>query len=61
MDPLVPPELQQAFDRERARASSDASPDAATARVVTIRMYGRLADLQRDVIAQRSLDVECKR
>jgi len=61
MDAAVPLELQQAFDRERARASSDASPDAETARSVTIRMYGRLADLQRDVITQRRLQIECKR
>lgn len=61
MDAAVPLEFQQAFDRERARASADASPDAATARAITIRLYGRLADLQRDVIAQRALDVQCKR
>jgi len=61
MDAAVPLELQQAFERERARASSDASPDAETARSVTIRMYGRLADLQRDVITQRRLQIECKR
>jgi Fe-S-cluster containining protein len=61
MEQPVPPELQQAFDRERARVSAVASTDGATSRAVTIRMYGRLADLQRDVIAQRGVAVECKR
>jgi len=61
MDSPVPPELQQAFDRERARAYSTASPEAAVERAETIRMYGRLAELQRDVIAQRRVDVACER
>ena len=61
MDSPAPPELQQAFDRERARASSAASPEAAVACAQTIRMYGRLAELQRDVIAQRRVDIACER
>jgi Fe-S-cluster containining protein len=61
MDALVPPVVQQAFDRERAVASARASSDAAVVRSETVRMYGRLATLQRDVIAQRSVDVACER
>ena len=61
MDAPVPPAVQQAFDRERAVASARASSDAAVVRSETVRMYGRLATLQRDVIAQRSVDVACER
>ena len=61
MDAPVPPAVQQAFDRERAVASARASSAAAVVRSETVHMYGRLATLQRDVIAQRSVDVACER
>ena len=57
----MPPVVQQAFDRERAVASARASSDAAVVRSETVHMYDRLATLQRDVIAQRSVDVACER
>ena len=54
----VPPALQNAFDRERRDASraSDADPQ-----VRTVRMFGRLAQLQADVIAAQRVAVACER
>jgi hypothetical protein len=60
MDPPVSPELQAAFDRERAEARAGKPADAAAARMQTVRMYGRLAVLQRDVIARGHVDIACK-
>lgn len=65
MDPIIPGELKQAFDSERARAQAEArqqrtQPPTAM-RVMTVRMYGRLAELQDRVIADRQLDMACAR
>lgn len=56
----IPPDLQAAFDGERSNAST-ALPDGTTARAHTVRMFGRLAALQADVIAKRRIDVACER
>ena len=60
MDPPVLPEFQSAFDRERREARKAASPDAAQARAQTVRMYGRLAALQDDVITRKGLAMACR-
>jgi len=61
MNDAVPPELQATFERER-RAARDARPkDPAAHRALTIRMYGRLAELQAGVIAQHGVGVACRR
>ena len=60
MTPLFP-ELQAVFDRERKDARAARSPDAATARAGTVRMYGRLAELQAGVVARKGIDVACAR
>jgi len=57
----VSPALQAAFDRERKDARAQKPADAAAARAQTVRMYGRLARLQEDVVAERGLDFACKR
>jgi Fe-S-cluster containining protein len=59
--PAVSPELQAAFDRERKEARARKLADAATARTQTVRMYGRLAALQDEVIARASVELGCKR
>jgi Fe-S-cluster containining protein len=56
MSSPVSPELQAAFDRERTEARS-----SAPSRTQTVRMYGRLAALQRDVIARGKVEVACAR
>ena len=54
----VTPALQDAFDRERKHAARANADDA---QAQTIRMFGRLAQLQADVIAARRVDVACER
>jgi Fe-S-cluster containining protein len=61
VDPAVSPELQAAFDSERKAARGAGSLDAAAARTQTVRMYGRLDALQRDVIAREKVPVACER
>ncbi len=61
MNPFVPPELRVAFDRERNDARAIKSNDASSVRKQTVQMYGRLADLQRDVIARERVAVACTR
>lgn len=56
----VPPALQNAFDRERKDASRGSADDAQV-RTQTVRMFGRLAELQAAVIAERHIDVACER
>jgi Fe-S-cluster containining protein len=56
----VSPELQLAFNREREGARAKKSVDAAAARAQTVRMYGRLAALQADVVAQANVELACK-
>ena len=60
MDSPVSPALQAAFDRERNDSRARARPDAVTARTHTVRMYGRLAALQAQVMADEKVDVACK-
>ena len=60
MTPLFP-ELQAVFDRERKDARTTRSPDAASARASTVRMYGRLAELQAGVVARKGIGVACVR
>jgi Fe-S-cluster containining protein len=50
--------LQAAFDGERREARALAEAPAASQ---TVRMYGRLAALQADAIAQRRVEVACAR
>jgi Fe-S-cluster containining protein len=57
----VPPPLQAAFEREREDARAQKPADAAAARAQTVRMYGRLAHLQEDVVAERRIGFACKR
>jgi Fe-S-cluster containining protein len=58
---LVSPELQAAFDREREEARARKAVDAAAGRMQTIRMYGRLADLQGGIIARSKVELACQR
>jgi Fe-S-cluster containining protein len=58
---LVSPGLQAAFDREREEARARKSVDAAAARAQTVRMYGRLAALQAEVVAQGKVTLACER
>lgn len=60
LKPVAPPRLQAAFDHERKDARASKPSDPATARMQTIRMYDRLAALQREVIAKEKVDVACK-
>jgi Fe-S-cluster containining protein len=59
MDSPVSPELQAAFDRERRDARATRAVDAVAMRTQTVQMYGRLAALQADAAARRSVDVAC--
>ncbi len=61
MNPLAFPGLQAAFDRERDEARARKTVDAAAARVQTVRMYGRLATLQGEVIARGGVTLACQR
>jgi Fe-S-cluster containining protein len=58
---LASPELQAAFDRERKEARTGKPVDGAAARTQTVRMYGRLAALQGDVIAHEKVELACER
>lgn len=60
MATAVNAELQRAFDREREVAQRASPRDPAAARAQTIAMYGRLAELQRDVIAARGIVPACR-
>lgn len=62
MSEIVPAPIQAAFDRERV-TSRDAvrlAKDSAAHRALTVRMYGRLAALQEQVIAQEKVAVACR-
>ncbi|MBL8523713.1 MAG: YkgJ family cysteine cluster protein [Betaproteobacteria bacterium] len=61
MNAVVNPEIQATFERERAEARARKVPDAAAARQQTVRMYGRLADLQADIIRRYGVKTECER
>ena len=61
MEPVTDHELQDAFDRERRQARSEKPTNATAADAQTIRMYGRLAALQADVIARTGVEVACTR
>jgi Fe-S-cluster containining protein len=60
MTPLFP-ELQATFDRERKDARGARTADTASVRASTVRMYGRLAELQAGVIARKGIAVACAR
>lgn len=61
MNTPVSPELQTAFNREREEARATTVVDAAAARTQTVRMYGRLAALQGDIIAHGKIELACER
>jgi Fe-S-cluster containining protein len=54
-------ELQAAFDRERKEARARKPVNGAAARTQTVRMYGRLAALQGEVIARGMVELACER
>jgi hypothetical protein len=56
MTETVTPALQDAFDRERRDGSRGAADETRT-----VRMFGRLAALQAEVIAEQRVDVACER
>ena len=55
------PPFQDVFDRERKEARASKPADAAAARTQTVRMYGRLADQQGEVIAKGGVELACQR
>lgn len=57
----VPADLQAAFDRERKDARAAKPFDARAARAKTVRMYGRLAELQTATAAQQRVTFACTR
>lgn len=57
----VSPEAQAAFNREREEACTKKAVDAAAARAQTVRMYGRIAALQDDVIKRGNVHHACER
>jgi len=61
MNSPVSPELQAAFNREREEARRTKPADAPATRLQTVRMYGRLAALQGDVIARGKVELACER
>lgn len=61
MNTAVSPELMDAFNRERAEAGNKKAIDAATARAQSVRMYGRLAELQESLIERGNVRVACER
>ena len=61
MNTSVPANLQTAFDGERKDARAMPRVDAALGRAQTIRMYGRLAALQAEVIARNDVAIACER
>jgi Fe-S-cluster containining protein len=54
-------QLQVAFNREREEARANKSVNAAAARAHTVHMYGRIAALQADVVAQGKVELACER
>jgi Fe-S-cluster containining protein len=58
---LISPELQTVFNRERKEVRAKEPVDAAAARTQTVRMYGRLAALQGDIIARGKVELACER
>jgi Fe-S-cluster containining protein len=56
MPDTVTPALQDAFDRERRDGSRGGADETRT-----VRMFGRLAALQGEVIAEHHVDVACER
>lgn len=61
MNAIVPPELQATFEREREGAQHAKPRDAESFRALTVRMYGRLAQLQANTIERQKVDVACRR
>jgi Fe-S-cluster containining protein len=61
MDSPVFAELQAAFDRERKAARTYEATDPAAARAQTVRMYGRIAELQADTAATHRVTFACAR
>ena len=63
MTQAIPEELQRAFEREREQSQQDARRNRtpAASRGLTIRMYGRLAELQTSTIARHAVQVACER
>jgi Fe-S-cluster containining protein len=55
------PESQIAFNRGRAEAQTSRFEDDAAVRKQTIRMYGKLSDLQDAVSARNKVDFACRR
>ncbi|MEP7183762.1 MAG: YkgJ family cysteine cluster protein [Betaproteobacteria bacterium] len=60
-DDVVPPDLQAEFERERSDARRARPKDPADLRALTVRMYGRLAELQQSVITRHDVNVACRR
>ena len=61
MTSSVSPDLQSAFNAERATARAKKAANAMGARAQTVQMYGRLAALQATVIARGNVPVACER
>jgi Fe-S-cluster containining protein len=61
VDSSVIPELKAVFDRERKEVRARELADVAAVRTQTVRMYGRLAALQGDVIARGKIELACER
>ena len=61
MTDAVSPALQATFEQERAAARAREPGDPAAARTETVRMYGRLAELQAGIIASQPVKTECER
>lgn len=61
MNSPVSADMQATFNREREDARSRKVADAPAARMQTMRMYGRLAALQSEVIANHAVKVACAR
>lgn len=61
VDSPVPADLQSAFDRERKDARTHQAADATAARAQTVRMYGRIAELQTATAAQHRVTFACAR
>ncbi|MEO8135051.1 MAG: YkgJ family cysteine cluster protein [Betaproteobacteria bacterium] len=55
----VAPVLQAAFDRERNAARTQNALDGVATRLQTVRMYGRLADLQRQTVEANNVALAC--
>ncbi len=57
----VSPDIQSAFNAERVAARGKIAANAVDARAQTVKMYGRLAELQATVIARNKVVVACER